>query len=194
MKPANSKNTKPKAKRSRHKKTVDTSTRHSSAKRFENKLDKLLKQADLKKYNGIYIHTSGKHWKIEEINYIADQMHKWFLVPKHLWFKDFAISLGVPHRLFKEKFCKESPYFKYIFELCQDIQESKLFSAGIVTRSSMPIFALKNVAAWRDKQDVAQVSVTYDIKDLPPEYLERIAAGENYVNVIAEYEHSIQSK
>jgi len=155
LKPAkNTKNTKPAPKRTRHKKTLDTKSGHSSAKRFENKLDKMLAQASLKKYNGIYNHIAGKVWQPGEINYIADQMHKWFLVPKHLWFKDFAISLGVPHRLFKEKFCKESEYFRYIFEMCHDIQESKLFSAGISTRSSMPIFALKNVSKWRDKQEV----------------------------------------
>lgn len=166
MKPAKSKNTKPKAKRSRHKKTVDTKSSHSSAKRFENKLDKLLKQADLKKYNGIYIHTSGKHWKIEEINYIADQMHKWFLNPQNLWFKDFAISLGVPHRLFKDKFCDESEYFKYIFELCKDIQESRLLHNGLKQSNPMSIFALKNVSGWRDKQEIEHSGNITSLTDL----------------------------
>lgn len=50
----------------------------------------------------------------------------------------------------------------------------------------------KHMQLWVDRS--ANVTVTYDLSKLPPEYLERIAAGENYVNVIAEYEHSIQSK
>ena len=150
----NTKNTKPAPKRPRHKKTLDTKSGHSSAKRFENKLDKMLAQASLKKYNGIYNHIAGKVWQPEEINYIADQLHKWFLVPENLWFKDFAISLGVPHRLLKDKFCDESTYFKYIFELCKDIQESRLLHNGLKQSNPMSIFALKNVSKWRDKQEV----------------------------------------
>lgn len=125
-----------------------------SVNRFENKLDKLLKSANLK---NIYIakldHIKNKHWTVDEINVIADKMYEWFKLPKNKWFKNFAIEYDVPHRLFKEKFCKESEYFRYIFDLCKDIQESKLFELGINTRSSMPIFALKNVAKWRDKQE-----------------------------------------
>jgi hypothetical protein len=125
-----------------------------SVNRFENKLDKLLKQVDLK---NIYIakldHVKNKHWTEGEIKLVADKMLEWFKQPKNYWLKDFAIEMDISYRLMREKFYKESPYFAYIFDLCKDIQESKLFKLGINTRSSMPIFALKNVSKWRDKQE-----------------------------------------
>lgn len=44
---------------------------------------------------------------------------------------------------------------------------------------------------WVDRSQ--NTTVTYDLSKLPPEYLKRIVDGENYINVIAEYEHSIKS-
>lgn len=139
-----------------------------SVKRFENKLDKLLASAVLK---NIYIakleHVRKKEWTVNEINAVADKMLEWFKTPKNIWLKNFAIEMDIPSRLFKEKFYKESEYFAYIFDLCKDIQESKLFELGIHTRSSMPIFALKNVSRWRDKQE--HEHIIRDVKDIKKE-------------------------
>lgn len=165
-----------------------------SVNRFENKLNKLLANAHLKNiYIANYEHVKSKVWTVNEINLIADKMYEWFKKPKNYWFKNFAIEIDIPYRLFNEKFRKESNYFAYIHDLCKDIQEAKLFDLGIHTRSSMPIFALKNVSKWRDKQETQTTQITYNLEKLPPEYLKRIVDGENYVNVIADYEHSIKS-
>lgn len=49
----------------------------------------------------------------------------------------------------------------------------------------------KYLHLWVDRTE--NTVITYDISKLPAEYLQRIIDGENYINVIAEYEHSIKS-
>lgn len=125
-----------------------------SVKRFANKLDKLLKSGNLKKgYKVKFPHIHNKQWSDDEINYLADEMVKWFSVPKNYWLKDFALKHHISNKIFTEVFCKRSEYFQEIYNYCKEIQESKLFHLGIKTRSSMPIFALKNISKWRDKQE-----------------------------------------
>jgi hypothetical protein len=161
--------TKPKTKR-KLKPIVKKKDSHNQKQvnRFENKLDKLLASALLK---NIYIakldHVKNRKWTLNEINAVADSMLIWFKQKKNYWFKNFAIEMDIPYRLFREKFYKESEYFAYIFDLCKDIQESKLFELGIGTRSSMPIFALKNVSKWRDKQE--HEHIIKDVKDIKKE-------------------------
>jgi len=161
--------TKPKTKR-KLKSIVKKKDSHNQKQvnRFENKLDKLLESALLK---NIYIakldHVKNRKWTVNEINAVADSMLVWFKQRKNYWFKNFAIEMDIPYRLFREKFYKESEYFAYIFDLCKDIQESKLFELGIGTRSSMPIFALKNVSKWRDKQE--HEHIIKDVKDIKKE-------------------------
>lgn len=136
--------------------------------RFQNKLDKLLKSGVLKKgYQPKYEHIHKKHWKLDEINFIADNMLEWFRAAKNIWFKDFAISLDLPYKTLNEVFRKKSEYFENIYQHCKDIQESKLFHLGIKTRSSMPIFALKNVSKWRDKQE--HEHIIRDVKEIKKE-------------------------
>lgn len=52
------------------------------------------------------------------------------------------------------------------------------------------IFWLKNrqKGKWRDKHDFESASITYDLATLPPEYLDRIIAGESFIKVFAEAE------
>lgn len=125
-------------------------------KRFKNKLTKLKKAETLKKEKQAY---RLKHpelvnpiWDEETINKIADDMLLWFSNKKNYWLKDFAIEHRIPSQ-YISKFEDTSEYFKNILNICKDMQESRLFHLGIQTRSSMPIFALKNVSKWRDKHE-----------------------------------------
>lgn len=59
---------------------------------------------------------------------------------------------------------------------------------------SMATLSLKQLG-WKDKQEVenSTATVNYNMADLPVEYLERIANGESYVKVIADFEHNKKS-
>ncbi len=123
-----------------------------TSKRFNKKLSKLKESESLKGYKPKFQHVLNKPWTDDDINRLADEMYKWFMLKNNFWLKDFAIKKQVSPQRFSE-FAKRSSYFAEIHEICKQIQESKLFTLGIQTRSSMPIFALKNVSGWRDKQD-----------------------------------------
>ena len=66
------------------------------------------------------------------------------------------------------EFTQRSVYFANIYEFCKDKQESYLFKLGLSksVNTGMPIFALKNVAGWRDSFAVGV--------ELPEEYLEAL--------------------
>lgn len=49
----------------------------------------------------------------------------------------------------------------------------------------------KYLHLWVDRSE--NIQITYNLEKLPPEYLKRIVDGENYINVVADYEHSIKS-
>ena len=46
-----------------------------------------------------------------------------------------------------------SEYFAEVYSLCKDIQESRLFKAGLTGQGNIQqvIFALKNVSKWRNE-------------------------------------------
>lgn len=97
------------------------------------------------------------------IEALADEMIEWFetkiVTSKgekyNLWFRDFAIQKRIPRQRFSE-FAKKNKYFKYVNNICKDIQESRLFKTGMSSRANatMAIFALKNVSQWRDNQAI----------------------------------------
>ena len=86
-----------------------------------------------------------------KLDEIANEMLIWFSEPKNLWLKDFAILHGMDWKRF-ERLSERSEKFRNALRICKDIQESKLFKLGLskAVASSMPIFALKNTAGWRD--------------------------------------------
>ena len=53
---------------------------------------------------------------------------------------------------------------------------------GSTTQPAVTIFALKNGHGWTDRREVREVSI--NLKDLSDEQLERIAAGEDPVEVM----------
>lgn len=131
--------------------------------------------SDKKNYVRKYQHQFGKHWTNDEIEKLADEMFDWFKAkigkginkkPKNIWFKDFATEKMVGKQRLNE-FTKKNEYFAFLYELCQTVQESYLFHIGVnMTKPTMAVFALKNVAGWRDNFDVGV--------NLPEEYLEAL--------------------
>lgn len=88
------------------------------------------------------------------------QMIVWFQDETNLWLKDFAKTIKSPitDRPYSWtgllSICQENAEFSEALKICHDIQESRLFHIGLETKSAMPIFALKNVSNWRDKQEI----------------------------------------
>lgn len=108
-----------------------------------------------KKYKPKYFHVKNKHYTENEISILADEMLKWFEGKNNFWLKDFAISKRIARQRISE-FCKSNEYFKYVYSLCNDIQESKLVKLGLLKtyNAALPIFALKNNCGWSDKQSI----------------------------------------
>ena len=98
-------------------------------------------------------------------------MLKWFRDEENYWLKDFAITQNISRQRISE-FSKSNEYFNYINSLCKDMQESKLVKLGLNKNinSSMPIFALKNVCKWTDKQETDITLPTEIIIELPSSF------------------------
>jgi len=91
----------------------------------------------------------------EVLEALATELIDWFGESQNLWLKDFAISKSMPWQHFCELAAKNEK-FMVALKLAHDMQEAKLFRLGLSKKvnASMAIFALKNVAGWRDTQDI----------------------------------------
>jgi hypothetical protein len=133
-------------------------------KQAKKDIKKKEEKSDSKKRTGanIYIgkleHVFNKKWETNEIKALADELMEWFNTADEngknkIWLRDFCISKGINRQRLSE-FEKNDEYFKYIYSLCNMKQESILFKLGLTVKSSMPIFALKNIAGWKDQSEV----------------------------------------
>jgi hypothetical protein len=136
------------------------------------------KNSDTKKRIGrnVYIgkleHVFNKRWEPDEIKALADELMDWFNTADEngknkIWLRDFCISKGINRQRLSE-FEKNNEYFRYIYSICNMKQESILFKLGLTVKSSMPIFALKNIAGWKDQTEVINhegVKIIHD--DIP---------------------------
>ena len=109
---------------------------------------------------GKWYHIFNHKWTEEEITQIADEMLEWFISAdakgkEKIWMRDFCIEKKLPEQRFCE-FAKQNEYFNYVYSICKLIQESKLVKLGLSKQinSILPVLALRNVAGWRDKQEV----------------------------------------
>ena len=119
--------------------------------------------------------ASGNHtpkpskYTPEYLTQLASKMLDWFSQEENWWLKDFAIQQKMPWADYCE-LAKRSVEFSQALKICKDMQESKLLKKGYEPYCApMSIFALKNVAGWRDKQEVEHSgsiqSVTVDVVD-----------------------------
>ena len=128
---------------------------------------KVVKKTTSKKpYQRKWGNQFNKKYTDDFLERLADEMYEWFLngldYSTNTWLKDFAIKKGFAASRMTY-FCSKNEYFAYIHSLCNDIQESILFKIGLRGQAAMPIFALKNVAKWKDKEEDSE-------RDLPDEY------------------------
>lgn len=127
----------------------------------------------------------------EWIEWVADQMLDWFRDKEtdedeeQLWLKDFARTITSPVTGMPYSWdglcavCEKNQKFSLALKTCKDIQEGRLFKIGLKTKSPMPVFALKNVSGWRDKQehehtgkDGGPLQVTVTVVNKPKESAE----------------------
>ncbi len=82
---------------------------------------------------------------------LGDALLDWFEQKGNVWLKDFFIEQRIPYSKIIE-FKTKSEYFAYVYNVCKDLQESKLVKMGFnpKVKPTMPIFALKNVHGWKD--------------------------------------------
>ena len=73
--------------------------------------------------------------------------------PERYWLKDFCIEKRFPSENLSYWSGRNEAFSKSL-KMAKDIQESRLVKFGMEKKSNMPIFALKNVAVWRDIQEV----------------------------------------
>ena len=102
-------------------------------------------------------------WKFtpEFIAPLAVKLTEWMAVKENWWLGDFAFDNGFNrHRMVE--FAEENAEFAKVFEIAKQWQENKLAKMGISKNfnTSMAIFALKNVAGWRDITDLGLGSTT----------------------------------
>ena len=96
-----------------------------------------------------------KKYTTEYVEQLADEMLEWFAQPSNFWLKDFALSKGFHWASFIEV-GKKNVKFSDALKRAKDMQESKLAKMGFSKKfnPAMAIFALKNTAGWRDKQEI----------------------------------------
>lgn len=85
------------------------------------------------------------------IEALGEEMLVWFRDPKNVWLKDFAILRGFAWESFS-RWAEKNEHFAQSLKKAKDMQEAKLFKLGLSRKvnPAMVIFALKNVAGWRD--------------------------------------------
>lgn len=86
------------------------------------------------------------------INGLADKLLEWIKGDSAYFLKKFAIENGFSAQRLSE-FAQTNDKFSDALKRAKDVQEARLFDLGLVTKNqSFVIFALKNVAGWRDTE------------------------------------------
>ena len=102
----------------------------------------------------------------EVLDRMGKELLAWFAKPDNLWLKDFALTRGFHWSQFTE-LAEKSESFSHALKVAKGMQESKLLKIGPNKdyNQAMAIFALKNVAGWRDTQDVTMHEGVKIIRD-----------------------------
>lgn len=89
----------------------------------------------------------------EFINELSVKLLVWIKEPTNFWIGTFAVENGF-HRHRINEFAQRNEEFKSALEIAKQHQENKLFLLGMNNQANvtMCIFALKNVAGWRDNK------------------------------------------
>lgn len=115
----------------------------------------------------------------EFINNLADKLETWMQVEDNYWLGTFAAENNLHRQRFPD-FAAKNDKFQEVFEKAKQRQETKLYFLGLSKdhNAAMAIFALKNVANWRDKTDIttgeealSNGNQRFDITQLKPDEL-----------------------
>lgn len=120
-----------------------------------------------KPYERLFGNQFARKYEPEDIEKIADELFVWYDGKsedgkQRVWMKDFCLVKGINQQRLSE-FDKQNEYFRYVYSLCKIKQESALFKLGLTVKSSMPIFALKNVAGWKDRTEILEDNPNEDL-------------------------------
>jgi len=106
-------------------------------------------------YIGKFEHHIGSAYTEMEIKALADDLLDWIEKAGNYWLKTFFTQRRITQKTVA-RMKADSVYFAEIYTLAQDIQESKLIDKGLTgSNTALCIFALKNVAGWRDSRELA---------------------------------------
>ena len=86
------------------------------------------------------------------IRALADELFDEYASGDELWLKNILIKRKITRKQIMNM-VNRSEYFSELYSLLKDIQESRLFHAGINGKGNIQqiIFALKNVSQWRNE-------------------------------------------
>lgn len=108
-----------------------------------------------RKYEKLFGNHFAQKYTEEYIERLADEMLEWFKKKENIWLKDFSISKMFSQQRISE-FAKKNEYFSEIYNICKEMQESKLFKLGLSknVNAALPIIALKSNCGWTDRQEI----------------------------------------
>lgn len=91
----------------------------------------------------------------DDLEKLADELVDWFCRPGSIWLRDFATAKGTYWQVVLE-LADRCDKLALAIKICHDMQVSKLVKLGLSkeVNAAVPIFALKNVAGWRDKFEI----------------------------------------
>jgi hypothetical protein len=122
-------------------------------------------------------------WTPEVLDALADKLLVWMKEEKNFWLGDFAVENDMWRAQLDElSNTDRSPKFTDAIKKAKTIQESKLVKLGMSKKynPAMAIFALKNVAGWRDVQDINTFNKTRIeiVTSIPRPELSKVAVDE----------------
>lgn len=95
-----------------------------------------------RKYTAEYVHKLG------------EELLAWLEVPANFWLGSFAVEKKMARARLQE-IASTNEEFNQIYEIAKQTQENKIVLLAMEKKidTTMAIFALKNVAGWRDKSE-----------------------------------------
>lgn len=108
----------------------------------------------------------------EYLKILGDKLLKWFEQPSNWWLGEFAIENDMWRSQLDElSDSGRSDYFTKALKKAKTIQETRLMQLGLSRKgdTAMAIFALKNVAGWRDQNTLIDNSTKNYVQVYRPE-------------------------
>lgn len=96
-------------------------------------------------------------WTPVVLDSLADKLLEWMKVKENFWLGEFAVENEMSRPQLDElSHTERSVKFANALKIAKTMQETKLMKLGMSKKynPAMAIFALKNVAGWRDRTDI----------------------------------------